>query len=311
MASAKETRVDIWQMRYFIQIYNDKSLTKAAKNLYISQQGLSKAIKNIEDEFQISLFERSAKGVKPTIYGEILLQKSQKIINDYDEMVYSLSNKVEFKKKTISIGIANILYTDYIKAILYDFQEEYPDIVLEFIELGSFACEKYLVNNLVDICFTLKPDNALEFNFISVSAFDLILMVNSRNSLCQKSVVNIIDLKDEKFIMLSEDYKIRKLTLDYCLQLGFSPNIIITTSQLDLIIDLIDLNKGIAILPEFNSVKAAKMSNNISVIFLEDISISVEVGFIINKYIKMNYLTNALINYFLKAINANPTNNSD
>lgn len=95
--------MDLWQMRYFIQICNDQSFTKAAKSLYITEQGLSKAIKNIEDEFQTKLFECTSKGVKPTIYGELLLDKSQKILIEYDDMVYAIF------KKTIPVLHLNFL----------------------------------------------------------------------------------------------------------------------------------------------------------------------------------------------------------
>lgn len=107
--------MDLWKMRYFVQICNDKSITKAAKNLYISQQGLSKAIKSIEDEFQICLLERSSKGVRPTPHGEILLDKCKKIISEYDEMVETLNQKVKQDNQSICIGIPSILYTDLLK----------------------------------------------------------------------------------------------------------------------------------------------------------------------------------------------------
>lgn len=121
-------------------------------------------------------------------------------------------------------------------------------------------------------------------------------------------VVKIADLKDEKFIMLSTDTKIRKLTIDYCVKAGFNPNIIITTSQLDFIIELIDLNKGIAILPEFSSIKALEMSHNIAVAALDDETLKIEVGFIVNKNKKLNYITKTLIAYFIKYLNREKDN---
>lgn len=290
-------------MKYFIQIYQDKSLSKAAKNLYISEQGLSKTIKNIEEEFQISLFDRTPKGISPTAYGEIMLCKCQKILSDYDEMIEDLNNHMKLENKTITIGITNILYTDRLKAIMNGFQEKNSDITLEFYELGYYTCEKYLDNNLVDICFTIKPENMFKFRYIPVFQYNLLVLANKKNSLSKKSVVNIMDLKNENFITLPADSKIRKLTTDCCLQFGFNPNIIITTSQLDYIIELIDQNKGITILPEFNSKKALKMSNNIAVILLDDSIYKIEVGFIINKYRKLNTITESLIEYFLASLN--------
>jgi Transcriptional regulator len=294
--------MDLWQMRYFIQIYNDRSLTKAAKHLFISQQGLSKTIKNIEDEFQIPLFERSVGGIKPTKYGEILVEKSQKIINEYDELVAALHNQAYIKNKTISIGITNILYTDYLKTIINSFQEKYPDITLEFYELGYYGCEKHLDNNMVDICFSTKPDSEIKYEYIPVSRYRLLMLANKRNLLSRYSNVNISNLKNERFITLPADSKIRKLTIDHCLHAGFRPNIIITTTQLDYIIELIDTNKGITILPEFSSIKALRMSNNIAVVQFDDPGFIIEVGFILPKYKKLNLQTETLVSFFLKFI---------
>lgn len=297
--------MDIWQMRYFIQMYNDKSISKAAKNLYISQQGLSKTIKNIEDEFQISLFERTPAGIQPTKFGEILLEKSKKILKEYDEMVNVLNHQVNLKNKTLSIGIINMLYTDLLKNIMNQFQEENPDIIFEFYELGYYSCEKYLDDNLIDICFTIRPESLNTFEYIPVSRYKLIILANKKNPICQTSEVNIKELRYEKFITLPSDSKIREIVNHFCLNAGFSPNIIITTFQLDYIIELIELNKGIAILPEYSSVKALEMSKNISVIQLDDLNLKVEVGFIINKYKNTNHVAESLIAYFNKALNSN------
>lgn len=241
--------MDIWQMRYFIQVYHDKSFSKASRNLFISQQGISKTIKNIEEELHIELFDRTAKGVKPTIAGQLLYEQTRKIVKHYDQMIELFHNYNQQNQGTISIGMPNILYSDFFETIC-TFQEAYPEIKLNFVELGSFACEKYLSENLIEICFAIKPDNITDFEFIPVYKYNLVLLVNKQNPLSQKSTVKVIDLINEKFIMLSSEYKIRKLTMNRCLESGFNPNIIFTTSQMELIIEFVKLNKGIAIIPD-------------------------------------------------------------
>jgi DNA-binding transcriptional LysR family regulator len=296
--------MDIWQMRYFIQTYEDKSFTRAAQNLYITQQGLSKTIKNIENEFQIPLFERTGKGVIPTVYGKIMLEKSKRILNEYDDMVNALFREAQISNKSISIGIETYLYTSYLKNIIYIFQEKHPDISLEFFELGYYSCEKYLEDNLIDICFTVKPESTAKFDFIPISIFKLKLLTNKSSTLAQRDTVTIEDLKEERFIMPPQDTKVRRLTIDRCTQSGFHPNIVITTSQLDFIIELISLDKGIAVLPEFNMLKVLKTGSNVAVIPFRDSLLNIEVGFIIHKNHPLSIATNTLIDYFLQSISA-------
>jgi len=134
--------MEIWQIKYFIQVCNDKSFSKAAENLHISQQGLSKAIKNLEDEMKISLFYRSTKGVKPTEFGKLLLERSRKVVCEFDLMTDFLYDKAKLKKGTISIGLPHSLYTNFFAAIICEFEEIYHDIKLEIFESGSLVCEK-------------------------------------------------------------------------------------------------------------------------------------------------------------------------
>lgn len=286
--------MDLWKMRYFVQICNDKSITKAAKNLYISQQGLSKAIKSIEDEFQICLLERSSKGVRPTPHGEILLDKCKMIISEYDEMVETLNQKVKQDNQSICIGIPSILYTDLLKSLLLTFQENNPEVRLKFVELGSFACERNLKDNLVDLCITLRPNCLDTYRYIPICETGLVLLFNKKNSLSKKKRIRLKDLKSESFIMLTEEYKIHKITTDYCARSGFKPKVAITSSQLHFIKELISLNKGIAILPDIGYVKD-KRDNNIMVSPIEDLTYKVEIGIIIDKTKKANKIISKLI----------------
>ena len=256
-------------------------------------------IKNLEDELEIPLFDRSSKGVKPTEFGKLLLEKSQKIVNEFDLMVDFLYDKAKLKKGTISIGLPHSLYTNFFATIICEFQDTYPDIKLEIVELGSYVCEKNIEDDLLDISFAVKPVNTGKMEFIPIFFCDMMLLVNNNHSLAKKSAIKFKDLENEKFIMLSPEYKSRQLTIEYCLQSGFKPNIVFTTSQLDIIIELVALNKGIAILPEPNSLKAAKISDKVSVISFQDIPFKIQVGFIVKIGRDLNYITNTLINYTL------------
>lgn len=288
--------MELWKMRYFIQVCHDQSITKAASNLFISQQGLSKTIKNIEDEFQAPLLERSSRGVNPTKYGEILLDKCKMIISEYDDMVKYMNQEIQYDNNSICIGISSILHTDFLKSILYSFQEKNHDVTLKFIELGSYACEEYLKKDWVDFCITLKPTNIRDFKYIPICETGLVLLINKKNPLNEKRNINIKDLKNQNFIMLTEDYKLREITNDFCIQAGFKPKAVFTTSQLDFIKELVELNAGIAILPDSNYLKHKNNNSNVIITNIRDITYHIEIGINIKKSKKK------LINKLIKSL---------
>jgi DNA-binding transcriptional LysR family regulator len=289
--------MEISQLKLFIQVCNDKSFSKAAENLHISQQGLSKTIKNLEMELGGYLFIRSRNGVKLTDFGHLLFEKSNEVVSKFDIMVDFLHDNVNLKKGTLSVGVPHIVCTDFFATFASEFQHSYPKIELKFIELGSNLCEKYMEDKLLDISFATRPVNTEKFEFIPIFSCNMMLLVNKENYLTEKSSVEFSDLKNEKFIMLSEEHKSRHSIIEYCMEAGFKPDIVFTTSQLPLIIELVDLNKGIAILPEHNAFVASKISNKIFLIPFKAETFKMEAGLIVNKNPNLRCITRVLINY--------------
>jgi len=85
--------VQIESLRYFIELARAGSFYGAAKNTFLSQQGLNKAVTSLESELGVRLVERSRRGVRLTSEGEAFLQHAQRIVADYDLMVEDLVAK--------------------------------------------------------------------------------------------------------------------------------------------------------------------------------------------------------------------------
>ena len=78
--------MNLTDLHYVVEIDKSGSISKAAKELYVAQPNLSKAIKHLEREFGISIFERSSKGVKATREGQKFLEYAKRIIYEIEEM---------------------------------------------------------------------------------------------------------------------------------------------------------------------------------------------------------------------------------
>ena len=81
--------MNLTDLHYVVEIDKSGSISKAAKELYVAQPNLSKAIKHLEREFGISIFERSSKGVKATREGQKFLEYAKRIIYEIEEMKIS------------------------------------------------------------------------------------------------------------------------------------------------------------------------------------------------------------------------------
>src|SRR5699024_11728893 len=78
--------MDIKQMKYFVEVVNQNSMTDASKSLYIAQPTISKAIKDLENELDMTLFDRSKRQLVLTDAGRVFYQKSKEILTLYNDL---------------------------------------------------------------------------------------------------------------------------------------------------------------------------------------------------------------------------------
>ena len=138
--------MNLTDLHYVVEIEKSGSISKAAKELYVAQPNLSKAIKHLEREFGISIFERSSKGVKATREGQKFLEYAKRIIYEIEEMKRDCS---DLGKENLSFKIT-VPRASYISSTFAEFigmQSKETAIKAEFQENSSMhAIENVLQN---------------------------------------------------------------------------------------------------------------------------------------------------------------------
>lgn len=125
--------MNLTDLHYVVEIDKSGSISKAAKELYVAQPNLSKAIKHLEREFGISIFERSSKGVKATREGQKFLEYAKRIIYEIEEMKRDCS---DLGKENLSFKIT-VPRASYISSAFAEFigmQSKETAIKAEFQE---------------------------------------------------------------------------------------------------------------------------------------------------------------------------------
>lgn len=243
--------MDIKQLKYFLQVCKHKSFSKAAKEIYITQQGLSKAISNLEEEIQYPLFYNTTKGIRITKYGEYLREQSEHIVQEFDLILEGLDKMANINEGTLrvcfSFGVLNALSPD----IIPGFCEAYPNIELIVKTYPDSICEEVVMNENVDLALSIGPINKKNFHSTIIKTQYPCILVNEKNPLSEKTAVDFSDLKDEKLIILNEKFHFYHNFLDKCKESGFEPNIVFTTSEVITVHKLSHLNKGTGVSVDF------------------------------------------------------------
>lgn len=119
---------------YFRAVYEYRNITHAAEKIFITPQGLSKAVKKLEQELGVKLFERIPAGLTPTDYADVLYTKSQEIIDLLNAVKSDILTAGQHKMTELTIaftlGVIDYLGIDFI----YDFKKQFPNINLSIIQ---------------------------------------------------------------------------------------------------------------------------------------------------------------------------------
>lgn len=158
--------MDLKQLRYFRQIYSDGSIQKAAGNLYVSQQAVSRMLLNLEDDLKVELFRRGPRGVEPTEWGMLLARETEDILPRLDRLAsdiryrsHNLGGKVRF----------GVLYGHFGKGTkleigaLDSFRKACPQILLSHVNGTPQELADLLMDGKVDFVFSTFPVDPAPF----------------------------------------------------------------------------------------------------------------------------------------------------
>ncbi len=241
--------LDIRHLTYFIEVANHRSFTKAAQTLHITQPSISKMIKLLEEELDVILFYRSAKQIELTDAGQALLHQAQQIVNSFQNLTSELADVIHSKKGAITIGLPPMVGARFFPKIISDFTNLYPQISLTLLEVGSQKVQVGIDDGSLDIGVVMLPVDNEVFEIIPIINEPLMLIVHPDHPLANKSIVDLIELKDENFIFFRKSFTLHDNIINRCIESGFNPKIAFKSSHWDFIAEMVAINFGIALLP--------------------------------------------------------------
>ncbi len=143
------------QLEYIVEVADQGSISVAARKLMISQPSLSQSIKNIEKEYNITLFDRSSVPLVPTKIGAAFLNKAHIILSVVEDLEKEIA-QMEHTTKELRIGTSDtgVLVN---KHIFLEFQDRFPEVKLVLVERDQYLLERMLEAGKLDMMFTMTP----------------------------------------------------------------------------------------------------------------------------------------------------------
>ena len=245
--------MDFRQLRYALSVYKERSFTKAAKRLNISQSAVSEQVKLLEDEIGFELFRRTSGGVESTDRGRTFLYESERVMGD----LLSLSDTARRLRgeltDTLTIGMGSGMAQIFIPRMFTDLKFDLPGVRLDILTAPTKNIFSALHEERIDAGIAIEsgPDRLpAGLIFDRLVDVEMVLITHPKHALARsKQPVDIGRLLAEPFIMSELTVGYGQVVISLFTDLGIRPNILAVVDNIETIKTIVQSGGGIAIVP--------------------------------------------------------------
>ena len=238
------------QLQFFIAAAEQGSVSGAARALSISQSSVTEAIRALEDDLGVTLFDRQARGIDITHKGSAFLRHARQILADVATARTTFQDDAETATGRLSLGVTSLVAGYVLSDILSRFRRAFPQVELNVIEDNGDYLQHLLIGGELDVAVLLtssvKDRMALHVETLLVSPYRLWLPL--AHSLAQQEVITLDELAGQPLIQLMVD-EIEESTRRLMAALAVKPQIAFRTRSVEAVRSLVATGAGLAILP--------------------------------------------------------------
>ncbi|MFN7012384.1 LysR family transcriptional regulator [Rhizobium arsenicireducens] len=239
------------QLQYFIAVAEQGSVTRAAQNLSISQSSVTEAIKELEGDLGVELFERHPRGLSITHNGHQFLRHATKILSSVSDARNAFSDTQENTGGTLNIGVTSLVAGYVLSDLLARYRRACPGVEVSAIEDNGSYLEHLLIGGELDVAVmvisNLRDRMALQAEILETSPYRLWLPMG--HPLVSADIISIADIAREPLIMLTVD-EIEENTGKLLSALGARPHVAFRTRSVEAVRSLVATGAGVALLPD-------------------------------------------------------------
>lgn len=270
------------QLEIFTAVYEEGSMTAAAKKIHLSQPAISQTIKEIEDQYDSKLFERFGSKLFTTQAGTVLYDYSQKITGLYRELNDAL--KLNDGVSEIRVGANISAGTAQLINLIQSFNELHPNVAVKPMVFQAPVLINSLLRNELDLALIEDQRELSALTDFVVEPYykDRIVVVSSKKNAFAGKTVKLKELENETFLFREKGAGVRDM-FDNILKLkGLHVNVGWECTSTEAIADAVKQDMGIAVLP-YLLVKRYIDKNQMKEINISDVWLSRNLNIVYHK----------------------------
>ena len=233
------------QMEYFIEVYRCGNIQTAADHLYVARQGLSRAMRSLEEELGQPLFTRTPRGIIPTDYAAALLPHVQRMLDEY-QSIESMKSLATHSKSVVTIFALDHVFSYLGAQFLQDFHAAHPSIILSIVDTTDDDAMEGLLTKRCHFAIVTAPFDQTRFQGDALFFSRYCARLSAHHPLAEKSRITYTDLDGQMIISKGRAYQCFRHNIDkHILLPGLKIEILAETADESLIVDLLRHNPAI------------------------------------------------------------------
>lgn len=250
--------MDLYQLRGFFEIARERSFTRAADKLFLTQPAISLQIKALEEELGEILFERLRKNIRLTPAGEILYRRVQEVFDRLEVAREEIATLQQVLRGRLVIGTSDTNCTYLLPGPLQQFREQYAGVELDIRNRMSSEIGQMVLDHAVDFGLATLP--AKHRDLVSEELFERsdVLICQPDHPLARRNQVRLQDIVEFPLLALERGSTSRRLLEEAFIRANLELQPAMNLASIEVIKRFVEVGMGIALVPRMAVEKEAE-----------------------------------------------------
>ena len=252
--------IDLKQLKYFLAVAEEKSFSRAAERLHISQPPLSQQIMKLESELGVRLFARTTRSFELTVAGKALMVEASELLGRMRMTIDTIRQIDRGEVGRLRVGIVGSAMWGPIPSLLERFQTEFPRVTWTLHESGPNQQFEALRSKQIDVGFWREPrldeEDLKAANLRQQLCFreNVCVAVHKGHALARREAIELTDIAQEPMLTLHLNQSAEpRYLIQCCVDAGFQPTIFQEAAEPQTLLAMVGAGLGVALMPETTS----------------------------------------------------------
>jgi LysR family cyn operon transcriptional activator len=267
---------EIRQLRYFLEVADAGSFSRAAKRLGVSQPAVSQQMRDLELGLRAVLLQRRGKRTTLTSAGLLFQEYARSILRQVEKSLQEISKEPGELRGTLRVGVIPYLNVALMPALLGQFAGENPGIDLSILEISSTDIETSLEEGRLDVGLGWVTRHSPNLRYEHLCNDKFMVVVAEGHPWARRRAVDLSELHLQRLLQLPDTYVMRRKTDEICRNHRIRPRTVAEVNSIEALLHLLGPLKAVALMPRV-SLRAAE-NLRLKAVRLEGRDLGLEMG---------------------------------